>query len=64
MAEKITHTKEQIAGVVSVMGSLYFFLILFTHHLRDPVPFFGPQSLPNPYATLEESSAPMFRGGC
>ncbi len=52
MAEKITHTKEQITGVVSVMGSLYFFLILFTHHLRDPVLFFRSTEPPEPLRNL------------
>ena len=40
MVEKIKRIKEEILGVFAVMGSLYFFMILFTHHLRDPVLFF------------------------
>ena len=40
MVEKIKRIKEEVIGVAAVMGSLYFFLILFTHHLRDPVLFF------------------------
>ena len=40
MVEKIKRIKEEVVGVAAVMGSLYFFLILFTHHLRDPVLFF------------------------
>jgi len=48
MAEKIKRMKEEVAGVVSVLGGLYLLLILITHNLRDPVLFFrttGPPEL-------------------
>jgi DNA segregation ATPase FtsK/SpoIIIE, S-DNA-T family len=40
MAERIRRIKEEVAGVVSLMGSVYLLLILTTHNLRDPVLFF------------------------
>jgi S-DNA-T family DNA segregation ATPase FtsK/SpoIIIE len=40
MAERIRRVKEEVAGVVSIMGSLYLLMSLFTHHIRDSVLFF------------------------
>ena len=40
MVKRIKRIKEEIVGVVSIMGSLYLLLSLLTHYLRDPVPFF------------------------
>ena len=40
MVKRIKRIKEEILGVVSIMGSLYLLLSLLTHYLRDPVPFF------------------------
>jgi DNA segregation ATPase FtsK/SpoIIIE, S-DNA-T family len=40
MVQKIGRIKEEVAGVVSLLGSLYLLLILVTHNLRDPVLFF------------------------
>ena len=40
MAEKIKRIKDEIIGVVSVMGGLYLLLSLITHYVRDSVLFF------------------------
>jgi DNA segregation ATPase FtsK/SpoIIIE, S-DNA-T family len=52
MVEKIKRIKEEVVGVVAAMGSLYFFMILFTHHLRDPVLFFRSTAPPEPLRNL------------
>jgi len=52
MVERIKRIKEEILGVVSVMGSLYLFLSLFTHYIRDPVPFFRTTEPPEPLRNL------------
>lgn len=48
MAERLKRVKEEVIGVISVMGSLYLLLSLFTHSLRDPVPFFRTTDPPEP----------------
>lgn len=40
MAERIKRIKEEIVGVVSVLGSFYIFISLATHYIKDPVLFF------------------------
>lgn len=40
MAERIRRIKEEVVGVISVLLSLYLFMSLTTHNLRDPVLFF------------------------
>lgn len=48
MAERLKRVREEVIGVISVMGSLYLLLSLFTHSLRDPVPFFRTTDPPEP----------------
>ena len=65
MAERIKRIKEEVSGVVSIMGSLYFFLSSFHPSFAGPCPLFsGPRSRPNPCGTSEESSVRMFPDGC
>jgi len=52
MVERIKRVKEEIAGVVSVLGSLYFFMSLITHYIRDPVLFFRATEPPEPVRNL------------
>jgi S-DNA-T family DNA segregation ATPase FtsK/SpoIIIE len=52
MAEKIRRVKEEVTGVISVMGSLYLLLSLFTHSLQDPVPFFRTAEPSEPLRNL------------
>jgi len=52
MVERIKRIKEEVIGVISVMGSLYFILSLFTHSIRDPVPFFRNTEPPEPLRNL------------
>jgi len=52
MAEKIKRIKEEVVGVVAVMGSLYFLMVLFSYHLRDPVLFFRATEPPEPLRNL------------
>ncbi len=52
MVERIKRIKEEIVGVVSVMGSLYLFLSLFTHYINDPVLFFRITEPPEPLRNL------------
>ena len=52
MVERVKRIKEEVIGVISVMGSLYFFLSLFTHSIRDPVPFFRTTEPPEPLRNL------------
>ena len=52
MAERIKRVKEEVFGVVSVMGSLYLLLSLFTHYTRDPVLFFRTTEPPEPLRNL------------
>ncbi len=40
MVQRIRRVKEEVTGFLAIMGSLYLFLILFTHSLRDSVIFF------------------------
>ncbi|MCG2722477.1 MAG: DNA translocase FtsK 4TM domain-containing protein [Thermodesulfovibrionales bacterium] len=40
MVERIKRVREEIFGVLAVMGSLYLLMTLFTHSIRDPVLFF------------------------
>lgn len=49
MAERLKRVREEVIGVISVMGSLYLLLSLFTHSLRDPVPFFRTTEPPEPF---------------
>lgn len=52
MAERIKRIKEEVLGVVSVMASLFLLLSLFSHYLRDPVPFFRTTAPPEPLHNL------------
>ena len=52
MVERIKRVKEEILGVVSVMGSLYLLLSLLTYYMRDPVPFFRTTEPPEPLRNL------------
>lgn len=48
MGERIKRIKREITGVFSVLGSVYLFLSLVTHHVKDPVPFFRATYPPEP----------------
>lgn len=52
MAERIKRIKEEVIGVISVLGSLYLFMSLITHNLRDPVLFFRATEPPEPIQNL------------
>ena len=52
MAEGIKRKMKVVAGVVSVMGSLYLFMSLITHNLRDPVLFLRVTDPPEPIRNL------------
>ena len=52
MVERIKRIKEEIAGVISVLGSLYLFMSLITHYIRDPVLFFRATEPPEPVRNL------------
>jgi S-DNA-T family DNA segregation ATPase FtsK/SpoIIIE len=52
MAEKIKRIKEEIIGVVSVLGSFYLLMSLITHYVRDPVLFFRATEPPEPIRNL------------
>ena len=52
MVERIRRVKEEVIGVVSVMGSLYLLMSIFTHSLRDPVLFFRTTEPPEPVRNL------------
>jgi S-DNA-T family DNA segregation ATPase FtsK/SpoIIIE len=52
MAERIKRIKEEVVGVISVMGSLYLLLSLFTNYIRDPVLFFRSTEPPEPLRNL------------
>jgi len=52
MVERIRRVKEEVLGVVSVMGSLYLLMSFFTHSLRDPVLFFRTTEPPEPVRNL------------
>ncbi len=52
MVKRIKRIKEEIAGVISVLGSLYLFMSLITHCIRDPVLFFRITEPPEPVRNL------------
>jgi len=52
MAERIKRIKEEIAGVVSLLGSFYIFISLATHCIKDPVLFFRVTEPPEPIRNL------------
>jgi S-DNA-T family DNA segregation ATPase FtsK/SpoIIIE len=52
MVESIKRVKEEVTGVVSLMGSLYLLMILLTHSLRDSVLFFRSTEPPEPVRNL------------
>lgn len=52
MTERIKRIKEEVLGMASVMGSLYLYLSLFTHYIRDPVLFFRTTYPPEPLRNL------------
>jgi DNA segregation ATPase FtsK/SpoIIIE, S-DNA-T family len=52
MVKRIKRIREEIIGVVSIMGSLYLLLSLLTRYLRDPVPFFTITEPPEPLRNL------------
>jgi S-DNA-T family DNA segregation ATPase FtsK/SpoIIIE len=52
MAEGIKRKMKVVVGVVSVMGSLYLFMSLITHNLRDPVLFLRATDPPEPIRNL------------
>jgi len=52
MAERIKRIREEIVGVLSVLGSIYLSMSLFTHYVKDPVPFFRYTEPPEPLRNL------------
>jgi S-DNA-T family DNA segregation ATPase FtsK/SpoIIIE len=52
MAERIKRTGEEIAGVLSIFGSIYIVLSLVTHSVNDPVLFFRITEPPLPVRNL------------
>ena len=52
MVERIKRIKEEIAGVLSVLGSIYLLLSLISHYIKDPVPFFRLTAPPEPVQNL------------
>ena len=52
MVERIKRIKEEVIGVVSVMGSLYLFMSLITYYIRDPVLFFRTTEPPEAVRNL------------
>ncbi|MEW6002191.1 MAG: DNA translocase FtsK 4TM domain-containing protein [Nitrospirota bacterium] len=50
--ERIRRIKEEVLGIVSILGSLYLSLSLFTHNLMDPVLFFRITEPPEPVHNL------------
>ncbi len=52
MAESLKRVREEVVGVIALMGSLYLFMSLFTHHIRDPVLFFRTTEPPEPVRNL------------
>ncbi len=52
MVERIKRIKEEVAGVVSVLGSIYLFISLITHYIKDPVLFFRVTEPPEPVRNL------------
>jgi S-DNA-T family DNA segregation ATPase FtsK/SpoIIIE len=52
MAERIKRIKEEVIGVVSVLGSFYLLMSLITHYVRDPVLFFRATEPPEPIRNL------------
>jgi DNA segregation ATPase FtsK/SpoIIIE, S-DNA-T family len=52
MAERIKRVKEEIVGVLSVLGSIYLSMSLVSHHAGDPVPFFRSTQPPEPLQNL------------
>lgn len=52
MAERIKRVKEEIVGVLSILGSIYLSISLVSHHAGDPVPFFRSIQPPAPLQNL------------
>ncbi len=52
MVERIKRIKEEVAGVVSVLGSIYLFISLITHYIKDPILFFRVTEPPEPVRNL------------
>ena len=52
MAERIKRIKEEVIGVVSVLGSFYLLMSLITHYVRDPVLFFRATEPPEQIRNL------------
>jgi S-DNA-T family DNA segregation ATPase FtsK/SpoIIIE len=52
MVERIKRIKEEIAGVLSVLGSIYLSMCLISHSVKDPVLFFRFTVPPEPIQNL------------
>lgn len=52
MVERIKRVREEIFGVLAVMGSLYLLMTLFTHSISDPVLFFRTTEPLEPFRNL------------
>jgi S-DNA-T family DNA segregation ATPase FtsK/SpoIIIE len=52
MAERIKRIKEEVVGVISVLGGIYLFMSLLTHYIKDPILFFRTTEPPEPIRNL------------
>jgi S-DNA-T family DNA segregation ATPase FtsK/SpoIIIE len=52
MAERIKRIKQEVIGVISVMGSIYLLISLLTHNIKDPVLFFRTIEPPEHFRNL------------
>ncbi|MFZ5907763.1 MAG: DNA translocase FtsK [Nitrospirota bacterium] len=52
MVERIRRVREEISGVLALMGSLYLLMSLFTYSVRDPVLFFRTTAPQEPFRNL------------
>ncbi len=52
MVERIKRIKEEIVGVLSVLGSIYLSLCLVSHSIKDPILFFRFTVPPEPIRNL------------
>jgi len=49
MVERIKRIKEEIVGVLSVLGSIYLSMSLLSYYIKTLSPFSGLQTLRNHY---------------
>jgi len=64
MVERMKRIKEEVTGVISVLGSIYLFLSLATYHIKDPVLFFRTTEPPEPIRNLGGIVGAHISGWC